>query len=441
MKNRLILMFMAFSVLVYLFVASIIETSLKYHFYDQDYQHTKDKYDAISWGEVLREPPENLVGRINTTVDYWVLKNNHVVATNSGIPLQAGMPETLLSAFQSGKQLDEWEDEQGLYRPFLFDAGDQFYVLMVQKIDGHLQFFKQLRVVLLWSALLVVLLAIAFSIVAVNLGLKPLKHVQNHLKTVNPNNLDVVIPTDNLPDELRDLVTIQNDMLKKLNLGFSRLSEFSSDIAHELKTPLSNINTQTQVTLASTRSVEEYQDVLQSNLEEIERITKTIDDILYIAKAKNALLIRTNTKFAVETEIDRIADYFSILGEEKGIDIITRGHAFLSVDKNMLERAVTNLLTNALSHADHASNITIEVLNLPNEVCILVENQGDTIPEASLPYLFDRFYRVDKSRKHESSVGSGLGLAITQSIMEAYDGSVSVESKHRRTVFTLTFPK
>lgn len=102
MKNRLILMFMAFSVLVYLFVASIIETSLKYHFYDQDYQHIKDKYDAVSWGEVLREPPENLVGRINTTVDYWVLKNNHVVATNSGIPLQTGMLKRFYLPFNQG---------------------------------------------------------------------------------------------------------------------------------------------------------------------------------------------------------------------------------------------------------------------------------------------------------------------------------------------------
>ncbi|WP_434355734.1 heavy metal sensor histidine kinase [Parasalinivibrio latis] len=441
MKNRLIVMFLAFSVLVYLLIASILETSLKHHFYQQDFQHAQKKFESVNWLKLREEPPERIIESVNLAVDFWIISNEEIIGTNSGIPLEPGMPEAFLNDFKQGEKSPDWHQNNSVYRPFVFDAGSSIYVLMVLEINEHINFFRQLRTILLWSVGIVALLAVAYSIVVVHLGLKPIRVVQNHLKQVSTNNLDVVIPLDNLPVELRDLVQVQNDMLHKLRLGFSRLSEFSSDIAHELKTPLSNISTQSQVTLSSHRSAEEYREVLLSNLEEIGRISKTIDDILYIAKAENSLILTHDVPVNVRDEIERIVDFFSILGDEKSVFIKTVGDAVLSMDKNMLERAVNNLLSNALRHADMSSVINIRIEDATHCVFVSVENTGDVIPSAALPFIFDRFYRVDKSRRNDGSIGGGLGLAITRSIMDACGGRISVISENGSTKFTLEFPK
>lgn len=110
------------------------------------------------------------------------------------------------------------------------------------------------------------------------------------------------------------------------------------------------------------------------------------------------------------------------------------------MDKNMFERAMGNLLSNAIRHAYVGSTIQVQVQELDEQITISVVNQGDTIPEENIAYLFDRFYRIDKSRQHVGSVGAGLGLSITQSIVQAYNGAISVTSKDQHTEFTITLP-
>ncbi|MCX8875499.1 ATP-binding protein, partial [Vibrio parahaemolyticus] len=144
--------------------------------------------------------------------------------------------------------------------------------------------------------------------------------------------------------------------------------------------------------------------------------------------------------FAVQEEIDRLVAYFEILAEDADVQIVSSGDGQLYMDKNMFERAVGNLLSNAIRHTYADSTIVIDVQAVDEQVTISVSNQGDTIAEQNLPYLFDRFYRADKSRQHVGSVGAGLGLSITQSIVQAYEGDIQVQSENQRTEFHIRLP-
>ena len=230
-------------------------------------------------------------------------------------------------------------------------------------------------------------------------------------------------------------------MLDRLQIGFNRLSEFSSDIAHELRTPLTNIMTQTQVVLSSSRSVEEYQDVLGSNIEELERLNKTIRDILYLAKSENQLLHSNKEMLKLEELVSSLLEFYGFIADEKGVDLTLEGSATQFGDKVMLQRAIGNIISNALRYCDKESIITIQILENENFNIIKIANHGETIPEQSLPFIFERFYRVDKSRKHSQSIGAGLGLPIAKSIVQAHGGSISVVSVNQKTEFTLVLDR
>ncbi|KOY31412.1 ATP-binding protein, partial [Vibrio parahaemolyticus] len=159
-----------------------------------------------------------------------------------------------------------------------------------------------------------------------------------------------------------------------------------------------------------------------------------------IAKAENKLIHRHDEVFAVQEEIDRLVAYFEILAEDAEVRIVSSGDGQLYMDKNMFERAVGNLLSNAIRHAYADSTIVIDVQEVDEQVTISVSNHGDAIAEQNLPYLFDRFYRADKSRQHVGSVGAGLGLSITQSIVQAYEGQIKVTSDKDKTRFVMMLP-
>ncbi|WP_261928087.1 histidine kinase dimerization/phospho-acceptor domain-containing protein, partial [Vibrio aestuarianus] len=153
----------------------------------------------------------------------------------------------------------------------------------------------------------------------VHKGLKPLHVLQKYLSKVSPNRLNIRVPVEELPIELVQLVETQNEMLDRLHNGFNRLSEFSSDIAHELRTPLTNIMTQTHVTLSSKRTVEEYEEILISNVEELERLNKTIQDTLYLAKSENHLL-HTNKEMLQLAEVIRpLLEFYEFMADEKEV--------------------------------------------------------------------------------------------------------------------------
>ena len=242
------------------------------------------------------------------------------------------------------------------------------------------------------------------------------------------------------PSELEELARTLNAMLARLQDSFQRLSDFSSDLAHELRTPVSNLLTQTQVVLSKRRDVEAYQDVLASNAEEFERLSRIISDMLFLAKADNNLLTPSKDDVELSAEVNSLFEFYEALAEEKGLILTCHGQGNVAGDQLMLRRAINNLLSNAIRHSPQGGAIDVDIAaGDGGGTTLSVTNSGETIPPEHLPRLFDRFYRTDSSRQRFSD-GAGLGLAITRSILRAHRGEVAATSASGLTRFTLRFP-
>ena len=272
-------------------------------------------------------------------------------------------------------------------------------------------------------------------------GLLPLKRIQQDTSSVSANNLDFRLSVSQLPVELAELGYALNIMLARLQDSFTRLSDFSADIAHELRTPVSNLMTQTQVALSRARSPDAYRDILASNAEELERMARMISEMLFLAKTEHGLMMPRAESISLLKEFEKLFSFYEALTEEKNITMEISGEADIQGDTLMLRRAFSNLLSNAIQHTPRGGGIRV-VIQGPREegdVWLSVENTGAIIPEKDIPRLFDRFYRTQPSRD-DSAEGTGLGLAITRSIVQLHKGTIMVESKHGMTRFMVRLP-
>jgi two-component system, OmpR family, heavy metal sensor histidine kinase CusS len=304
----------------------------------------------------------------------------------------------------------------------------------------HAHFIHSLQLAL---GAYVLLAAIASGVLgwwAARTGLAPLRTMKARAQAVTANKLDQRMPAEAVPVELADLAHSLNEMLARLQGDFQRLSDFSSDLAHELRTPISNLLTQTQVALSSRRDADAYRDILASNAEELQRLARMVSDMLLLAKAEHGLLLPRTEDIALADEVGALLDFYEALAEEKDIRLRQSGHASIRGDRLMLRRAISNLLSNALRHTPAGGLVSVEIEQLPSAVALHVSNTGAAIPPELLPRLFDRFFRADKARTHPETEGAGLGLAITRAIVQAHGGSASVKSTDGETRFTLDFP-
>ncbi len=228
---------------------------------------------------------------------------------------------------------------------------------------------------------------------------------------------------------------------RKQRIGAShRQARLRQSHAHEMRTPVSNLMTQTEVALSRSRSAHEYREVLYSSLEEYERLARMISDMLFLAKTDHAMILPRNEVVDLTAEIRELFDFFGALAEERGVALELRGQGSIRGERLMIRRAISNLLSNAIRHTPQGGSVRVRIS--PREsgaVQLAVENPGAQIPPEHLPRLFGRFYRVDPSRQ-KASDGAGLGLAITKSIVDAHRGSIEATSSGTITRFEITFP-
>ena len=312
------------------------------------------------------------------------------------------------------------------------------YVLSVDlQADGAL-LAGYLRATLL--ALPVLLLAVALGAWAVaRTGLGPLMRFTRLAASVTSKTLNQRLPRRGLPMELGDLADGFNAMLARIDEGVTRLSDFSADLAHEMRTPVATLLGRTQVALSRGRSLDELRDVLAGNVEELERLTRLIADMLFLARADHdgAVLERTTVDLAAEAR--RVAEFLAGVAEERGLRIDVVGEATVQADRILVQRAMTNLLSNAIRHAAAASVVGIKVVRGGAQCTLLVTNAGAVIPGDQIHRIFDRLVRLDAARSR-SDGGSGLGLTIVRSIMSLHGGSVNARSEGQSTTFSLHFP-
>jgi two-component system, OmpR family, heavy metal sensor histidine kinase CusS len=281
---------------------------------------------------------------------------------------------------------------------------------------------------------------VLLSHLLVRRALRPLRSMAADAATINAQSLHTRLSAGDAPAELHALSGALNDMLDRLEGGFARVWQFTVDLAHDLRTPIGNLRGTNEVALARPRTPAEYQSLLGSNIEECDRVSRTIESVLFLARADNPQFALQRFSLDVGTELERIADYFEGIASEARIKIQIRGSANISADRELFRRAVGNLLSNALRYTQPEQTIALLTEYTNGAVTVAVENPGAGIPQEDLEKLFDRFYRVDRSRS-DSANSTGLGLSIVKSIMELHGGKVTVDSQLQGiTRFVLWFP-
>jgi two-component system heavy metal sensor histidine kinase CusS len=276
---------------------------------------------------------------------------------------------------------------------------------------------------------------------AVQRGLTPLREFRKVAAMVSTQDLGHRLSVLDMPQELSELARGINFMLDRLDNGVQQLSQFSDDLAHELRSPINNLMGKAQVTLSRERTTEEYKNVLVSCTEELERVARIVSDMLFLAQASNPAALTSFESVALEEEAEKVAELFSLSAQDKRISLsVTGDSARVRGDRLMIQRAISNLLSNALRHCPAGQTVSLHIEQEATEVSLRVSNPGAGIEAQHLPHLFDRFYRVDSSRSR-SQGSTGLGLAIVRSIMSLHQGVAEAKSLPGTvTVFRLGFP-
>lgn len=450
---RLTALFAVTSTVVLLILGALIGAAVEEHFVEQDMavlngkleltRHALEKlHSAEDLAQIPQQLDESLIGHQGLAIVVIAPDGQTLFATSDadfphallGKPMNTGISEPLV-----------WRSAQN--KPFRGVAIKMFtgikeappaIVAVATDITHHEHFMASFRTTLWSFVVLAALLTGILGWLAVRRGLLPLQAMKRKAEGITAQHLDARLAVDTVPVELAELAQTLNTMLARLEDSFRRLSDFSSDLAHEFRTPVSNLLMQTQVTLSRPRTAEDYREVLASNVEEFERLSRMIADMLFIAKADQGQITPSSERLDLAPLIDDLLEAHRLVAEDKDVTVSCAGSACLHGDSLMIRRAISNLLANAIRHTLPGGQVSVLLREpQPGEVLIDVSNTGETIPAEHLSRLFDRFYRADPSRTGEGA-HSGLGLAIVQSIAEAHGGRVSVVSQGGVTCFSMT---
>jgi two-component system heavy metal sensor histidine kinase CusS len=274
-------------------------------------------------------------------------------------------------------------------------------------------------------------------------GIRPVEEISRAVRSVQSTTLGERLTAEGWPAELSDLAATFNSMLERLEGSFARISRFSSDIAHELRTPLNNVRGEAEVALSKARSAEEYREVIESAIEECVRLSRLVENLLFLARAEHPETRIQRERVDAGREIEAVREFYAAAAEEAGIAlrVETRGEVAAEVDRALLQRAVGNLVENSLAHTPAGGDIELRALADGDAVRIEVSDTGRGIPAEHLPHVFDRLYRADRSRAAATG-GAGLGLSIVKGIAELHGGRVEISSRvGSGTTLSLILPR
>lgn len=297
-----------------------------------------------------------------------------------------------------------------------------------------------LLIALVSLAVVGVLLASVLGYWVARIGLRPLRELSAEAQQLTPPRLSGRLRVSALPPELEQFAQAFNATLERVDQAYSRLEAFNADVAHELRSPLTNLIGQTQVALTRGRSAEHYFEVLQSNLEELERLRSIVNDMLFLASADQGSKATALISSSLATEVATTLDYLDYILEDAQVRVEVTGDAQARIEKAHLRRALINLLNNAVQHTDPGQLIRVGIHREDGQIRIAVSNPGPAIADEHLPRLFERFYRVDAARSNSGSHNHGLGLAIVKAIAVMHGGSVFARSQAGANTFGIILP-
>lgn len=442
---RLTILFACLSSTVLLLLGLLVGAAVEEHFVEQDMELMSGKLDLIAHLLDKTQNPadlehltalldDSLVGHHGLSVVLLRSDGQTLFSTSEAqfparlldraLVKKNAKPAVWLQTTSSGQQ--PMRGVSALLPSGIAGSAPLLVALAVD-IAHHDHFIVSFRKTLWFAGGIAALIVSFLGWAMVRHGLAPLQAIRQGAAGVTADSLHYRLTSVAVPVELVGLVDSLNNMLARLEESFQRLKDFSSDLAHELRTPISNLMTQTQVALTRSRSEDEYREVLASNVEEYERLARMITDMLFLAQAENGLIVLNREQVDLAKEIEELFDFFDALAEERQLRLSLVGTGHYYGDKLMLRRALANLLSNAIRHSSMAGRIQLAIEKKADEMIIRIHNQGDAIPAEHISHIFDRFYRADPSR-HSNGEGAGLGLSITRSIILAHGGEIFVTS-------------
>jgi two-component system, OmpR family, heavy metal sensor histidine kinase CusS len=318
-------------------------------------------------------------------------------------------------------------------------SGGEAYTLQVAQ-DRSSDKQVERNFALLFIAVLLggVVASALIAIIVTRRGLRPLREMTESLGRIGPDQLKDRIGSTGWPRELQPLAIAFDEMLTRLDDSFTRLSQFSADLAHELRTPIANMLGETQVALTRNRTAAEYRETIESTVAECERLSRIVDNLLFVARVDAAREPIARKWFDAGAAVKKIATFYQTVADDHHVKISCSGDGQLYADPDLFERVVGNLLDNALRFTAEHGSIRVAVSKHNSDFEVTVSDNGGGIAPEHLPRVFDRFYRAESSR---SSDGAGLGLALVKSIVELHGGSATIHSEvGHGTAVTLRFP-
>jgi heavy metal sensor kinase len=274
-------------------------------------------------------------------------------------------------------------------------------------------------------------------------ALAPIDSMATQAKTISAEKLGDRLSIENPEDELGKLGSVFNDMLGRLQAAFDQLRRFTADASHELRTPLTAIRSVGEVALQEQRSPAEYRDVIGSMLEEVDRLTRLAESLLALSRADAGHVQLQPENIPLVQLAREASSVVEVLAEEKRqrIDIEGDANLVVSVDRLILRQAIVNLLDNAIKYSPAGGRVLVRVKSgSDKQIFLEVIDQGPGIPSEHQPYVFDRFYRVDRARTREWG-GAGLGLSITRWAVEAHGGGITLKSEEGHgSAFRVSLP-
>jgi len=420
------------------------------HAFEEDNAVLADKISALS-ADLRSAGPKALDQELKSVrtgehAVYWVRvvdSAGHIVTETPGMngllaPSIFPRPPTATSAARNPKNYRIGGRLFSLVTSIEKANGQPYTLQVAQDRSTDDQFTKEFGALLAVVLAFGILAATAIAITVTKRGLRPLAEMTHSLERVGPTHLSERVPPARWPRELRPLAVAFDEMLDRLEDSFTRLSQFSADLAHELRTPITNILGEAQVSLTRDRSPQEYREVIESTVAECERLSGIVDNLLFLARAEAADRQIEATLFDGRAAVEKIAAYYQTIAEDQGVTITCTGEGEIYADPVLFGRALSNLVDNALRFTPQGGTIRISMAVHAASSQISVGDTGCGIAAEHLPRVFDRFYRADSSR---SSNGAGLGLALVKSIVDLHGGSAKIESEvNRGTTVILTCP-
>jgi len=445
---RIAILFSFSTVIILMIMGLVIHQLVMHHFETQDRTQLEGKIQLV---ENLLEQNHHNPSELNLYLKDALVGHHDLIVQierPSGQIIFSSSPTALKSKTlvksKHGPWL-EWKVQNKIYHGLIYKKSfDQNSAIPSAQIivgidtSEHLHFLNDFRRQLLYIGVIGTICLMLLGWFAAWRGLRPVQNMAKVAEGISAQHLSERLEVDNTPTELKSLAIAFNDMLDRLETAVGKLSDFSSDLAHEIRTPINNLMTQTQVCLSRSRDISTYQEILFSNLEEFERLARMVSDMLFLAKAEHGLHRADLQQVNLVKEVSALFDFYDAIAAEKGMSLKQTGQGYVEGDPSMLRRALSNLLSNAIKYGKSDSIIKIKCQQNSDTTELTIENESSPLSQEQLTRLFDRFYRTDSSRQRVEE-GTGLGLAITKSILDVHGATIQASYENEHITFKIIF--